>query len=168
MDEVDEVQGKYFSITDPKDINTVIYQINKTEKEFLKTSPKYTVERLDCAVEYIGDKKKRTFFVDNPLPTGNHLVIFSFGKERVVVNTGFLDYDQIKISKKLYPTDRYGFIQTSKSTKLKTNFTGNGYSGYIELYPKAYFSNQRIQKIQLEKEKLLRRANKKSILTAIF
>ncbi len=87
---------------------------------------------------------------------------------KVKLDKTFEDDLKIKISKKLYPTDRYGFIQTSKSTKLKTNFTGNGYSGYIELYPKAYFSNQRIQKIQLEKEKLLRRANKKSILTAIF
>ena len=50
-EELNQVQGKYFSITDPKDINTVIYQINRTEKEFLKTSPKYTVERLDSAVE---------------------------------------------------------------------------------------------------------------------
>ena len=29
------VQGKHFSITDPKGINTVIYQVNKTEKEYL-------------------------------------------------------------------------------------------------------------------------------------
>ena len=118
MDEVDEVQGKYFSITDPKDINTVIYQINKTEKEFLKTSPKYTVERLDCAVEYIGDKKKRTFFVDNPLPTGNHLVIFSFGKERVVVNTGFFFFFQIKISKKPMPL-KIQTLYNEKETEYK-------------------------------------------------
>lgn len=26
-------QGKHFSITDPKNVNTVIYQINKTEKQ---------------------------------------------------------------------------------------------------------------------------------------
>ena len=39
------LQGKYFSITDPKDVSTVIYQVNRTEREFAKTSPKYTVER---------------------------------------------------------------------------------------------------------------------------
>ena len=33
---MDMLQGKHFSITDPKGVNTVIYQINKTEKEFLK------------------------------------------------------------------------------------------------------------------------------------
>ena len=98
-----ELEGKHFSITDPKDIHTVIYQINRTEKEFLKTSPKYTVERLDCAIELVGDRTKKTFFVDNPAPDGNHLIILSFGKERVVVNSGFLDYNQIKISKKPVP-----------------------------------------------------------------
>ena len=30
MDELNEVQGKYFSITDPKDVDTVIYQVNRT------------------------------------------------------------------------------------------------------------------------------------------
>jgi len=103
MDELEDVQGKFFSITDPKGINTVIYQINRTEREFLKTSPKYTVERLDCAVEFVGDKTRKTFFVDKPAPDGNHLVIFSFGKDRVVVNSGFLDRDQVKISKKPTP-----------------------------------------------------------------
>ena len=29
---MDIAQGKHFSITDPKGINTVIYQVNKTEK----------------------------------------------------------------------------------------------------------------------------------------
>ena len=33
---MDNVQGKHFSITDPKGVKTVIYQVNKTEKEFLK------------------------------------------------------------------------------------------------------------------------------------
>jgi hypothetical protein len=103
MDELNNVQGKFFSITDPKDVNTVIYQINRTEKEYLKTSPKYTVERLDCAVEYVGEKTKKTFFVDNPAPEGNYLAIFSIAKEKVIVNMGYLDYDRVRISKKPAP-----------------------------------------------------------------
>ena len=71
-------RGKYFSITDPKEINTVIYQVNKTAKEFSKTSSKYNVERLDFTEEYVGDNKKKTFFVHNPAPEGNPLLIFSF------------------------------------------------------------------------------------------
>ena len=41
---MESFEGKHFSITDPKDVNTVIYSINKKENEFLKDSPKLTVE----------------------------------------------------------------------------------------------------------------------------
>ena len=101
--EEENLQGKHFSITEPQNINTVIYQVNRTEKEFLKSSPKFTVERLDYSEEFIGSNKKKTFFVDDPSPDGNPLVILSFGKEKVVVNMGFLDYDVVKISKKPMP-----------------------------------------------------------------
>ena len=97
------IEGKHFSITDQKDVSTVIYQVNKTEKEFLKDSPKYTVERLDYTEELVGDYKKKTFFVDNPQATGNQLVILSFGKEKVVVNMGILEEDRVRISKKPMP-----------------------------------------------------------------
>ena len=48
---MDMMQGKHFSITDPKGVNTVIYEINKTEEKFLDKSPKYTVQRLDHTEE---------------------------------------------------------------------------------------------------------------------
>ena len=50
---MDAIQGKHFSITDPQGIKTVIYQINKTEKEFLKDSPKLTTQRLDYTEELV-------------------------------------------------------------------------------------------------------------------
>ena len=100
MEENNNLHGKYFSITEPQSSNTVIYQVNKTEKEFLKTSPKYTVERLEYSEEFVGKNKKRTFYVENPAPDGDPLVILSFAKERVVVNMGFLDYNTVKISRK--------------------------------------------------------------------
>ena len=59
------VQGKHFSITDPQGVSTVIYKINETEKEFLKESPKYTIERLDYTEELRGDVKKRLFLLTN-------------------------------------------------------------------------------------------------------
>ena len=101
--EEENLQGKYFSITDPENVSTVIYQVNKTEKEFAKTAPKYTVERLEFSEEFIGEKKKKTFYVDNPAPEGNPLVILSFAKEKVIINMGFLDYDTVRISKKPMP-----------------------------------------------------------------
>ena len=96
---MDMWQGKHFNITDPQGVNTVIYQINKTEKEFLKESPKYTMERLDYTEELRGDMKRKTFYVDNPSDNEDHLVILSFGKDRVVVNMGVLEDDKISISK---------------------------------------------------------------------
>ena len=93
------VRGKHFSITDPQGVNTVIYKINETEKEYLKESPKYTIERLDFTEELRGDAKKKTFFVDEPKEEED-LVILSFGKDRVVVNMGILEGNKVTISKK--------------------------------------------------------------------
>lgn len=114
----ENLQGKYFSITDPKDIRTVIYQVNKTEKEFARTGPKYTVERLEHSEEIVGTNNKKTFFVNNPAPDGNPLVILSFGKERIVVNMGFLDYDSVKISKKPMPM-KFKTIYNEEETEYK-------------------------------------------------
>ena len=95
-----EFHGKYFCIIDGDEVNTVIYLVNRTEKEIAKNGPKYTIERLDYTEELVGDKKRKTFYVKNPAPEGNPLVILSFSKERVTVNMGFLEYDVLKISKK--------------------------------------------------------------------
>lgn len=115
---MDNLQGKHFSITDPKDITTVIYQINKTEKEYLQNSPKFTVERLEYLEELRGDKTKKTFFVDNPSEEGNQLVILSFKKDRVVVNMGLLDGNKVKISKKPVPL-KFDTIYTEKESDYK-------------------------------------------------
>jgi hypothetical protein len=117
----ESLQGKHFSITDPKDVNTIIYQINETEREFLKESPKYTVERLEYTEEFVGENKKKTFFVDEPSPEGKSLVILSFGKEKVVVNTGILEQDRVRISKKPVPI-KFETLYNEQETEYK-NFT---------------------------------------------
>ena len=92
--------GKYFSITDPKGVNTVIYRINKTEKELQDKYPKYTVERLYSQAESLNeDAKKKTFFFFFPEPAGEDLVILSFGQNKVTVNMGKLKDDKLHISK---------------------------------------------------------------------
>ena len=102
---MENLTGKHFSITDPQGVNTVIYKINKTEKEFLDKYPKYTVERLENTEEYIGENKKKTFFVDVPEINNdeNQLVILSFAKEKVVINMGLLENDKVKITKRPMP-----------------------------------------------------------------
>lgn len=95
-------EGKYFSIVDNPDTVTLVYMVNKKinpqtsewwfEPEFLEYSEK---EQEDGSVA-------RTYFVDNPASEGNPLIFFSFinDKDVVVVNTGFLDYEDILYSKK--------------------------------------------------------------------
>ena len=122
---MDIVQGKHFSITDPKGINTVIYQVNKTEKEYLKDFPKYTVERLDYTSEIRGDSTRKTYFVDEPSPEGNQLVILSFGKEKVVINMGILLGDEVKITKKPAPL-KFNTLYSEKEEEYKDfNYTPN-------------------------------------------
>lgn len=96
------IQGKHFNITDPQGVNTVIYRVNKTEKEYLQQYPKYTVERLVSAEELQGNLKKKTFFIDEP-NYEEQLIILSFAKEKVVVNMGVLEDNKVKISKKPVP-----------------------------------------------------------------
>lgn len=62
---MDAIKGKYFSITDPQGVNTVIYKVNQTEKEISENAPKFTVERLDVAEELRGDLKKKHFLLKN-------------------------------------------------------------------------------------------------------
>lgn len=143
-------QGKHFSITDPKDVNTVIYQINKTEKEYLKDSPKYTVERLDFTEELRGENTKKTFFVDNPSVDGDQLVILSFGKEKVVVNMAILDEDKITISKKpvplkfesLYSEDKVEYKDFTYTPNLKRPISIIDPETTEEIKPVVYFDEQ--------------------------
>lgn len=110
-------QGKHFSITDPKNVKTVIYQVNQTENPEVN-SPKFTLERLDSSSELIGENTKKTFFIDEPKDTGNHLVILSFGKEKVVVNTGELLDDNVRISKRPVPMN-FNTLYSEQETEYK-------------------------------------------------
>ncbi len=114
----EEMQGKHFSITDPKNVSTIIYQINKTEKEFAKNSPKYTIERLEYTEEIVGENTKKTFYVDNLDPKSNKLAILSFGTDRVVINNGILDGDKVVISKKPTPF-KFQAIHNEEETEYK-------------------------------------------------
>ena len=122
---MDNVQGKHFSITDPKGVKTVIYQVNKTEKEFLKEYPKYTVERLDHTEELREDFNKKTFYVENPSRNGNRLVILSFGEDKVVINTGILINDEVKITKKPTPFKFTTLYSEDGNEYKEFNYTPN-------------------------------------------
>lgn len=125
MYKMDEMQGKHFSITDPKGVNTVIYQVNETEKEFLDRAPKYTVERLAHTEELRGDSNKKTFYVDRPQKEGNQLVILSFAGDKVVINSGLLLEDEVKITKRPTPL-KFNTIYSEEEMEYKDfNYTPN-------------------------------------------
>ena len=143
------VQGKHFSITDPQGVNTVIYKINETEKEYLKESPKYTIERLDYTEELRGDVKRKTFFVEEPKETED-LVILSFGKDRVVVNMGILEDNKVVISKKpsslkfqtLYSEEEKEFKDFKYTPNLKRPITIIDPETTEEIKPVLYFDKE--------------------------
>lgn len=120
---MESIQGKHFSITDPEGVNTVIYRINKTAKEYLQEYPKYTVERLVSTEEIKGNLKRKTFFIDEP-DYEEQLLFLSFGKEKVVVNTGVLEDDKIKISKKPMPI-KFDTLYSEKEEYKEFQYTPN-------------------------------------------
>ena len=111
-------KGKHFSITDPKGVSTIIYEVYKTKKEYLKKYPKYTVQRLRSTEQLVGDLKKKTFFVEDPQENGNQLIIFSFAKEKVVINNGLLINDEVKISKKPVPF-KFDTLYSEEATEVR-------------------------------------------------
>ena len=120
------LQGKHFSITDPKNVNTVIYEINKTEKSKLKKLPKFTIERLDSIEELRNDKIRKTFFVDEPKKSGNQLLFLSFEKDKVTVNMGTLKNNEVKFSKKPIPMNLDTlYNDTGKEYYKEFNYTPN-------------------------------------------
>ena len=139
--------GKHFSITDPQGVNTVIYQVNKTEKEFLDKNPKYTVERLDFTEEIRGGNCRKTFYIDEPQPKGNQLVILSFGKENVVINSGILIDDEVRISKTptpfkfntLYSEEEQEFKEFNYTPNMKRDICVIDPETTEELKPRLYF-----------------------------
>ncbi len=122
---MDTLEGKSFSITDPQGVNTVIYQINKTEKELLKDSPKYTLQRLDFMEEFRGEMKRKTFFVDNPSKDEDQLVILSFGTDKVVVNMALLQDDEVSICKKPIPLKFDNLYQENEYEVKDFKYTPN-------------------------------------------
>lgn len=118
-------QGKQFSITDPKDVSTVIYQVSKTEKEMAKNAPKLTVERLDFIEELRGENKRKTFFIDKELKEDELLVILSFAKEKVIINSGVLQDNNIKVLKKPTPFKFKSIYSEEEMEYANVDYTPN-------------------------------------------
>lgn len=115
---MENMQGKHFSITDPKGVKTVIYQVYETKEEYQNEYPKFTTERLEHIEEIRGEYNRKTFFVEDPSKDGNRLVILSFAEDRVVVNSGLLINDEVKITKTPMPL-KFDTIYSEESMEYK-------------------------------------------------
>ena len=143
-------QGKHFSITDPEGVNTVIYQINKTPKEYLKEYPKYTVDRLDYTEELRGNMKRKTFYVDDPQPQGNQLAILSFAGDKVIINSGVLIDDEVRIGKSpsafkfdtLYSEEEQEFKEFNYTPNLRRDICVIDPETTEEIKPRLYFDEK--------------------------
>ena len=120
------IQGMHFSVTNDKNVNTVIYEINKNDETKGKNVPKYTIDRLDSIQELRNDEIKKTFFVDEPKKSGNQLLFLSFENDQVTVNMGVLKNDEVKLVKKPVPM-KFDTIynDTGKELYKEFNYTPN-------------------------------------------
>ena len=147
MSESEFIQGKHFSITDPQNVNTVVYKLDETIKNKNDNSPKFTIERLDYTEEIVGEKKRKTFYVNELDPDGNSLVILSFGKEKVVINIGLLEEDKVTIIKKpipmrfetLYNEEEMEYKEVEYTPNLKRPITIIDPETAEEIKPVLYF-----------------------------
>ncbi len=113
-----KINGKHFSITDPEGVKTVVYKLDETRKDEEVKFPKYTIERLDFTEQLFGEKVKKTFYVNEPDPDGNSLIILSFGKEKVVINVGLLEGNKVTIIKKTMPM-KFQTLYNEEETEYK-------------------------------------------------
>lgn len=119
-------QGKQFSITDPKGVKTVIYEVYVTKKDYLSKYPKYTIERIKSTEQLLNnDMTKKTFYVEDPQENGNRLLIFSFAKEKVIINQGLLIGNEVKIMKKPIPFKYEKLFSEEKSEYRDIQYTPN-------------------------------------------
>ena len=141
----DWIQWKHFSITDAKDVNTVIYQVNEENKK--DSNFKFSIERLEYTEEILGEKKKKTFYVNEPDPDGNDLILLSFGPEKVVVNLGLLELDKVSIIKKpipikyqtLYSEEEFEYREFEYTPNLKRQISIIDPETTEEIKPILYF-----------------------------
>ena len=137
---MESISGKNFSITDPQGVNTVIYRINKTENYVEQNLPKYTVERLTYGEEINGTMKKKVFFIDEPRER-EQLVILSFGQDKVVVNSGIMENDKVKIDT-LYSEKEMEYKNFRYTPDLKRQITIIDPDTAEEVKPILYFDDK--------------------------
>ena len=120
------------------------------KKEFLKEYPKYTVERLECSEEIRGESRRKTFYVDDPQPQGNQLAILSFAGDKVIINSGVLIDDEVRIGKSpsafkfdtLYSEEEQEFKEFNYTPNLRRDICVIDPETTEEIKPILYFDEK--------------------------
>lgn len=83
--------GCHFTEVEKENTVTIVYEVLESYSQ--KANKKYFyVEKLESSVEIKDDKRYKTYYIEHPFPSGNHLVFLHFDKDdnQVLVNTGIL------------------------------------------------------------------------------
>ena len=105
---------------------------------------------MDFIEEIRGESRRKTFFVDEPHSEGDQIVILSFAKERVVINSGLLIDDEVRISKNpgsfkfntLYSEEEQEFKEFNYTPNMKRDICVIDPETTEELKPRLYFDEK--------------------------
>ena len=111
-------QGKYFSIQDPPNHHTLVYQVNQCADPIIN-GLYYDVTELDVTEEWSSNERtKRTFFLKDYDEMFQPIVLLTFAGEYVLVNMGGLFRDKVIVSQKPNRI-RSGVIKQSEPAYMK-------------------------------------------------
>lgn len=136
------VMGKFFSISHHPDVKTLIFSLER-RADYRTKKGYYHPTLLDSATDYEEIKTERgtlistTYFVENYFPEGCHLSSFGLKKEtdgyRIIVNTGFLEDDRVRISLKPTMLSTPDSSYESKESFSETEYSMDALSGREKL-----------------------------------
>ena len=110
---MDQFEGTKFSVIDVEGRKTIAFAVNKTEEI-------YSLQKLDCSIERVGSKIKKTFFYNEPIVSGEakDLVLLEIDDGKATLNWGMLKDNQFLISDQPSTVD-YKMLYSDKPSEYK-------------------------------------------------
>jgi hypothetical protein len=116
---MEPVTGRNFTIVDPQGMKTLAFLVNKSE-ESVENAPVYTLQKLDFAIQEEEGKRKKTFFINEPVldTEEKDIVLLTVGKEKALLNTAILQNDKLYVYKGPAPLE-YKTLYSDKPIEFK-------------------------------------------------
>ena len=91
---MDQFEGTNFSVIDVEGRKTIAFAVNKSDEDA------YSLQKLDCSIEYQAGKVKKTFFYNEEIPAGDSkdLVLLEIDNGKATLNWGMLKDNKFLIS----------------------------------------------------------------------